>query len=40
MVHLDQARTVGLGIKQKFVTEILMDKKDAEAAMHFVRTMR
>ena len=35
----DQARTGGLGIKPKFVTEILVDKKDAEAAMHIVRTM-
>lgn len=36
----DQARTGSLGIKPKFVTEILGDKKDAEAAMHIVRTMR
>ena len=35
----DHARTGGLGIKPKFVTEILVDKKDAEAAMHIVRTM-
>ncbi len=36
----DQARTGGLCIKPKLVTEILVDKKDAEAAMHIVRTMR
>ena len=36
----DQARTGSLGIKSKFVTEILVDKKDAEVAMHIVRTMR
>ena len=36
----DQARTGSLGIKPKFVMEILVGKKDAEAAMHIVRTMR
>lgn len=36
----DQARTGSLGIKPKFVTEILVAKKDAEAATHIVRTMR
>lgn len=36
----DRARTGSLGIKPKFVTDILVDKKDAEAAMHIVRTMR
>ena len=35
----DQARTGSLWIKSKFVTEILVDKKDAEMAMHIVRTM-
>ena len=35
----DQARTGSLGIKPKFVTEILVDKKNTEAAMHIVRTM-
>ena len=34
----DQAKTGSLGIKPKFVTEILVDKKDAEATMHIVRT--
>ena len=36
----DQARIGSLGIKPKFVMEILVGKKDAEAAMHIVRTMR
>ena len=36
----DQARTGSLGIKPKFVTDILVDKKDAEATMHIVRTIR
>lgn len=35
----DQARTGSLGVKPKFVTEILVDKKDAEAAGHIVRTI-
>lgn len=36
----DQARIGSLGIKPKFVMEILVGKKDAEVAMHIVRTMR
>ena len=36
---IDQARTGSLGIQPKFVTEILVDKKDAEAAGYIVRTM-
>ena len=35
----DQARTGSLGIKPKFVMEILVGKKDAEAAGYIVRTM-
>ena len=35
----DQARTGSLGVKPKFVTEILVDKTDAEAAGHIVRTI-
>ena len=35
----DQGRTGSLGIQPKFVTEILVDKKDTEVAMHIVRTM-
>ena len=36
---VDQARTGSLGIKPKFATERRVDQKDAEAAMHIVRTM-
>ena len=35
----DQARMGSLGIKPKFVTEIFVDRKDVEAALHIVRAI-
>ena len=36
----DQARIGTLGIKPKYVTEIFVDKGNADMALHIVRTLR
>lgn len=36
----DQARMGSLGIKPKFVTEIFVNRKDVEAALHIVRVIK
>ena len=36
----DQARIGSLGIKPKYVTEIFVDKENADMALHIVRILR
>ena len=36
----DQARMGTLGIKPKYVTEIFVDKENAEVALHIIRSLR
>ena len=36
----DQARIGTLGIKPKYVTEIFVDKENADMALHFVHILR
>lgn len=35
----DQARIGTLGIKPKYITEVFVDKENAEMALHIVRTL-
>ena len=37
---IDQARIGTLGIKPKYITEIFVDKENADMALHIVHTLK